>query len=123
MIKNIPGRQLIPQQKNLISILSRQLYSNANGRIQIDKSLINENAKSLKQVSHQFKDLKQNLNLIESKVKLLDPINTLARGYSITRKKGKAITSTDEIVSGEVIETILASGSFTGTVIEIKKTK
>ncbi len=123
VIKNIPGRQLIPQQKNLISILSRQLYSNANGRIQIDKSLINENAKSLKQVSHQFKDLKQNLNLIESKVKLLDPINTLARGYSITRKKGKAITSTDEIVSGEVIETILASGSFKGTVTEIKKTK
>ena len=112
---------MISQQKNLIDILSKQLYGNSNSRIQIDKSLINENAKSIRQVSHQFKDLNQNLNLIESKIRLLDPINALARGYSITRKNGKAITSTEEIVVGENIETLLASGSFTGKVTEIKK--
>lgn len=122
VIRNIPGRQLISQQRNLIDILSRQLYGNANTMIRIDKSKINENAKSIHQISHQFKDLKQNLKLIESKIKLLDPINTLARGYSITRKKGKALTSTDEIETGESFETILASGSFTGKVTEIKKT-
>ena len=121
VIKNIPGRQLITQKRNHIDNLSKQLYGNANSRIRIDMNVINETSKSIRQVSHQFKDLNQNLNLLESKVKLLDPINTLARGYSITRKKGKAITSSDEIQSGESIETILASGSFTGTVTEIKK--
>ena len=109
------------QKRSQIDNLSKQLYGNANNRIRLDKSLINETSKLIRQVSHQFKDLNQNLNLLESKVKLLDPINTLARGYSITRKKGKAITNTDEIQPGESIETILASGSFTGTVTEIKK--
>ncbi|MBK8585623.1 MAG: exodeoxyribonuclease VII large subunit [Bacteroidetes bacterium] len=100
VLKNIPGRQLISQQRNLVEISVKQLHRN---------------------VSHQFKNQNQHLTLLESKINLLDPINTLARGYSITRKNGKAITSVTEINIGDSVETTVAEGKFTGTINEILK--
>jgi exodeoxyribonuclease VII large subunit len=54
---------------------------------------------------------------LEEKIKLLDPVNTLKRGYSITRQRGKTINSVKEIESGTVVETQVADGSFTSNVI------
>ncbi|MBK7570939.1 MAG: hypothetical protein IPI10_04700 [Bacteroidetes bacterium] len=76
---------------------------------------------SEKRSGHQFKNQNQTLSLLESKINLLDPINTLARGYSITRKNGKAITSVTEINIGDSVETTVAEGKFTGTINEILK--
>lgn len=120
VIKNIPGRQLIVQQRNLLEILSKQLHRNASSEISMMKNTIAEHTKSLRSVSHQLKNTNQNLNLLEAKIKLLDPINTLARGYSITRKNGKAIISAKEIVQGDIVETTLATGSFSSHINEIK---
>ncbi|MBK7432056.1 MAG: exodeoxyribonuclease VII large subunit [Bacteroidetes bacterium] len=101
VLKNIPGRQLISQQRNLEEDLLKRNY--------------------MRNVSHQFKNQNQTLSLLESKINLLDPINTLARGYSITRKNGKAITSVTEINIGDSVETTVAEGKFTGTINEILK--
>jgi len=100
VIKNIPGRQLIAQQRNLVEISVKQLQRNATSAILSES---------------------KNLNLLESKINLLDPINTLARGYSITRKNGKSIISTSEINIGDIVETTLAEGKFTGTIKELLK--
>lgn len=121
VIKNIPGRQLISQQTNLLEILLKQLHRNAENVIQLKQNKLEDSGRSMRAVSHQFKSQSQNLNLLESKIKLLDPINTLARGYSITRKNGKAIVSTDQITKGDIVETTLAEGRFSATINE--KTK
>lgn len=49
-------------------------------------------------------------------VKVLDPVNTLRRGYSVTRLEGKAIRDAAEVAEGAVIETTLASGTITSAV-------
>ncbi len=121
VIKNIPGRQLISQQKNLLEILSKQLHGNASSVIQLKQNRLSDSGKSMRNIVHQFNSHRQNLSLLESKINLLDPINTLARGYSITRKNGKAIISADEITKGEIVETILAEGKFTSIINEIIK--
>lgn len=50
------------------------------------------------------------INNTENKLSLLDPINILKRGYSITYFKGKSIKSTKEINENDEIITKLFSG-------------
>jgi exodeoxyribonuclease VII large subunit len=47
---------------------------------------------------------------LEEKMRILDPMNVLKRGFSITTIRGKALTSTDEVEIGDEIETRLANG-------------
>lgn len=49
-------------------------------------------------------------------VNALSPQTVLARGYSITRIDGRAVTSASGVKPGQTIETILAGGSLTSTV-------
>lgn len=53
---------------------------------------------------------------LEEKLRLLDPQNILQRGYSITTKNGKALTSSTQIAEGDQVTTRLAIGQFTATV-------
>lgn len=49
----------------------------------------------------------------------LSPAATLARGYSITMVKGRAVKSTEELNSGDEVTTTFASGSITSIVNQI----
>lgn len=53
----------------------------------------------------------QKLAAVESLIKVLDPINTLKRGYSVTRINGKAIKSKNEIHSGDIVSTQFSDGT------------
>lgn len=61
------------------------------------------------------------LELAETKIKYVDPKNVLERGYSITRLKGKAIHSVEEVKAGEVLETLLIDGKLTTVVQNIEQ--
>lgn len=51
------------------------------------------------------------LDRIDGLVQVLSPQSTLARGYSITRVNGRAVTSSTEIRPGDTLHTTFASGS------------
>jgi len=53
---------------------------------------------------------------LEDKLRLLDPQNILRRGYSITLKNGKAVSSTTDLKDGDKVVTRLAKGEFNSTV-------
>jgi exodeoxyribonuclease VII large subunit len=55
---------------------------------------------------------------MEGKARLLDPVNVLKRGYSITLHDGKAVLSAASVTPGTVLVTKLQNGSFTSTVNE-----
>ncbi len=48
---------------------------------------------------------------LESLVKVLDPVSTLKRGYSLTLINGRAVTDSNMVTRGDIIETKLSSGS------------
>lgn len=57
------------------------------------------------------------LNAMQSLLEALSPQATLRRGYSITRVDGKAVRNAAELPAGTVIETTLAEGTISSTVI------
>ena len=57
----------------------------------------------------------------EMKIKLLDPVNILKRGYSITYLRGKALRETVSIKKNDIIETRLYEGLITSIVEGIKE--
>ncbi len=52
------------------------------------------------------------LQLIDEKLKALDPTLLLARGYSITLHQGKAVKDASQLAPGDELETRVASGTF-----------
>ena len=53
---------------------------------------------------------KEKLEGIEKNVRILDPINILKRGFSITLYNGKALKSYTEVKPADMITTVLADG-------------
>lgn len=53
---------------------------------------------------------RQKIENLESLVMVLDPKNTIKRGYSITRINGKAVKSVNEVHHGDILTTMLDDG-------------
>ncbi|MCA1763366.1 MAG: exodeoxyribonuclease VII large subunit [Cryomorphaceae bacterium] len=58
----------------------------------------------------QLKASKAELQHFSEKIRILDPANTLKRGFSITEKNGAVITDASQLKSGDQIETTFARG-------------
>ena len=59
----------------------------------------------------------QKVAIHASAIRLLDPVTTMARGWSITRgEDGKVVRSRTDVSPGQKITTLLADGSITSTV-------
>ncbi len=88
--------------------------------------LIYENKKqNLDLLEHKIKELmlrkyendKTNLKIIIGKLDLLNPLNTLNRGYSITYSDGKVVKDVKDL--GDIVSVKLYNGTFKAKVIEI----
>lgn len=67
-------------------------------------------------LDNRLKTEKHRLELMEEKVKALDPSLLLRRGYSITMKGGHAVRDANDLHSGDEISTRLANGTVHSTV-------
>jgi exodeoxyribonuclease VII large subunit len=79
--------------------------------MEFNKRQIKETIKQLNVfVLQEFKEKSDHLLRVEKHVGILDPVNILKRGFSITLHNGKAVKNKDEVKDGETITTILADG-------------
>ena len=60
------------------------------------------------------------LTNVERSVNLMDPINIIRRGFTITLKDGKAITTIADIKPGDKTTTITVDGMITSEVVNTK---
>ncbi len=60
------------------------------------------------------------LEYLQGQIGLLDPKAVLARGWSITRHKGKAITNPKELKTGDELETTVAAGKLRSVVSDTR---
>jgi exodeoxyribonuclease VII large subunit len=67
-----------------------------------------------------IKEQQNSIALMREKVKLLDPVNALQRGYSITSSNGLIIKNAAALKPGDVIETRFAQGIAESTVKQTK---
>jgi exodeoxyribonuclease VII large subunit len=107
------SRELLLQTSKIRS-LSLSTISTENEKLRMTQDLLRRNAT-------EFLEGRENqLGSLEKNISLLDPVNILKRGFSITRFNGKTIKNPDEIQAGARITTILADGTLES---EVKKNK
>lgn len=74
---------------------------------------------SLKDASaRRIAESNEKLRSLSELISALSPMNTLKRGYSITRINGKAVKTSDQIKEGDVVETTTSSFSFTSKILK-----
>ena len=71
--------------------------------------------------AHILDQRKQLLEAWAERLRVMDPVNLLDRGFSITMKEGKIIRDTKELMTGDLIETRVRSGRIESTIKKIKK--
>lgn len=64
---------------------------------------------------------KEHLFQVESKLKLLDPVNVLKRGFSITKINGKSLRNADKLNINDELKTIVYNGEIISVVQKIIK--
>jgi exodeoxyribonuclease VII large subunit len=75
----------------------------------------------VRRVPQYFADRERELDNVATRVRLLDPRNVLARGWSITRTEtGRVVRSASDVASGDVIVTVVSDGTFVSTIGEVR---
>lgn len=68
-----------------------------------------------------LKNPKLALENIEKNIQIMDPINVLKRGFSITYSNGKAVKDVAQLEEGAAINTVLFNGTIESTITKIKE--
>jgi len=107
----------IDQNVILIDKGSAQILKSA-GKV-IETTMSHVFSTSIVLIHSQFKDLTG----VEKNIELLNPLNILNRGYSLTLVNGKALKTVGGVDKGTVLTTILADGNIISTTQSVNKTK
>lgn len=83
--------------------------------------LENQKKNLIKESSYFIARHKEICHLTKSKIELLDPINVLKRGYSITKINGKVVKKANELHPNDEIQTIVYQGKIISIVQKITK--
>lgn len=95
--------RLITSYKNVIS--------NNNNKIMLLENKLNNGI-----INNLNNNKNRYLNVI-SKLEVLNPLNTIKRGYSITTKDGKVLSSKKDVKKSDILEIELADGSINASVL------
>lgn len=88
---------------------------------QLKVSINNYKEKIIIQSKLQLKTSCLAIENIEKNITILNPINILKRGFSITYFNGKSIKDAAQLAEGEKINTLLYNGTIDSTITKIKK--
>ncbi len=99
-------------EKNQLQILRHEMTGTsanqlirANGQLPVLRNRLQQSVQQFTKHEH------MNVEMLEKSITLLDPVNVLKRGYSITFMGGKLIQSIRQLSKDDLIETKLSDGS------------
>lgn len=110
-IQNI-AKSNIQQQKIYLERLSGQLNLNVKNKLASQQQHLERLHHQLPLfIKNQLRQEQQKLSHLEQLSQFLSLQNTLSRGFSLTMKEGKVITSTTDLKKGDIIKTRLEDGT------------
>jgi exodeoxyribonuclease VII large subunit len=116
------SRFRIKQESQLLTHVTQSLKKTPSLLLAAKKNSILQRTTHLQQqASTLLNSKKQLLQNLEKNVHILDPVNILRRGFTITMAHGKAIKSIDDVNPEDTITTILADGEILSDVKKLKK--
>ena len=111
---------LIERQRNFLDNYSEKIrYLSQRSLEDAKRDLEDFRMKGYREVQNMLRTEKEFLDQTAGRIQLLSPENVLKRGYSITRRNGKAISNPADLKPGDVIETEYLIGRSTATVSRI----
>ncbi|MFZ5940185.1 MAG: exodeoxyribonuclease VII large subunit [Bacteroidota bacterium] len=116
-IKNLSDRQ----EQKLTALQNRMSYAARNSLVSGTKTLDHTASRLKKALYHSLNNRKMQLQMFEKQAELVNPVNTLKRGYTLTLRNGKIITGLQEIKVGEDITTLFRDGNATSRIEKIEK--
>ena len=100
------------------------IFNRVNVLLSSNGQRLNAAADSLRSsVDNTLRNYRERLKYLEKNLRALDPLNTLKRGYSITRVGKKAVKSVLQVKEDEILETLLFDGRVTSKIesVNLKK--
>lgn len=117
----VAGTHLISQQQRALEHHAIRLDRAVGNRLRQEGKALWYPQQTLKTAAlAAMRLMRTDLAGAERAVHLLDPQRVLNRGYSITRLNGQVIKDASTLKSGDVLQTLFASGSVASTVSELK---
>ncbi len=114
--------RFVTRQNHLLDYSGNKLNFIFREQVLRNRNLLNQFEHLLKIHSFEMvRSEKRNLHGIGEKLRLVDPMNILKRGYSLTMINGKIVKSVDQIKSGDKLETHLSDGTVESTVEKVYK--
>ena len=108
-------QQQLTQAKHTITRSTKELVSDGNEELKnTERSVLKE---SIRFISMQHDTIKN----MEKVVALVDPMNVIKRGYTLTTINGELLKSVDQLQTGDVINTLTADGAASSKIISTKK--
>ena len=104
LVKTRGNARLERLQTNLLAAMQQRIRDSRNSLSMLNSQFSILNSQLIMRHRHR-------LQLIEEKVKNLDPALMLKRGYSITMKDGKVVRDANQLKAGDEIETRLEKGN------------
>lgn len=102
-----------------LEIIQQALHTASDSRIRDRRRQLDDLAGIIERESRQrISEATAKIDSLDSLVRVLDPANTLRRGYSVTRVGGHAVSDATTLAAGTILETTLANGKITSKIIE-----
>ena len=130
-LKKLTDSYILKNPKSMYEVKMQKVDGLVEKILYLLKYKVNESSNELLNVDNRLKisigktvDLKNNkfLNII-TKLEALNPINTIKRGYTITKNKEKCINNINDVKVGDIIETEFVNGKVFSEVknVEVKE--
>ena len=103
----------------LIDKINKQMLTILDGRRYVLNKCLSSYVISNPNMLYKFKT--QNLEHIINKLEVLNPMNTLKRGYAIVKKDNKVISDTSKIKKDDIINIDVKNGEINALVLEVNK--
>lgn len=113
-----PGEIYAPKEMMLDGIINRLQHSSESLIMKNQNRLdLVKNSNVFKNPQEIIKNQKENYLLQLSKLEILNPLNTLKRGYTLAKSDGKFISSAKQLKSGDNLEVEFEDGNVNTKVI------
>lgn len=111
---------LLDSQQEFVNAIRHFRSATANN-LRHHKTALNDLGTNVKRSAANFiRQQQTEVTSLEKNVQLLDPVNVLRRGFTITYQNGNVIKSISEVKTGEQVTTQTADGEITSTVLSSK---
>lgn len=112
----------LSSERELLVTTKRDILRSTKELMKEEKNELDRIAISFQKDSQRFFNTQfEQLKNLEKIVQLVDPMNVVKRGYTITNVNGKILKSVEQIKEGDILNTFTADGNIDSQVTKIKK--